>query len=365
MADAFKDRLDGSLNTSEGARKATGRRARRSPVRRFRRLSRRRLTPDLDLVILTTPPGFRPIHFEAAVKAGKHVFMEKPVAVDAAGVRRFWPPPKRPRRRSWRSASGLQRHHRDNYREAIQRMHDGDIGDMVYTRVYWNSAGHGFLPADPDQSEMDYQMRNWYYFNWLCGDHITEQHIHHLDVDQLAQRQTIRSRPTAWAAARCARTKSSARSSITHFVEFEYDDGIADDQPVPPYSQLLGLGLRARSRHQGLFGHRRRYIKSPAAADWRLAASGDNGYQIEHDDLFASIRNGNPINEAEYGANSSMTSILGRMATYGGKIVEWKDAIASQINLAPQEYSFQATPPVVPDANGFYPVAVPGVTRVV
>ncbi len=136
------------------------------------------MLPLVDVVILATPPGFRPTHFEAAIEAGKHVFMEKPVATDAPGVRRVVEAGKRARAEQINVVVGLQRHYQRMYRAWVERIHAGMIGDVILGRVYWNGAGVWERPRQPQQTEMEYQMRNWYYFNWLCGDHIVEQHIH-------------------------------------------------------------------------------------------------------------------------------------------------------------------------------------------
>jgi len=137
---------------------------------------------DVDLVILATPPGFRPLHFATAIEAGKHVFMEKPVGVDAPGIRKVLKYGKIASEKNLLVQVGLQRRHERAYRETIEQLKGGLIGDLLYSRVYWNSRGVWERPRKEGQSELDYQMRNWYYFNWLCGDHIVEQHIHNLDV---------------------------------------------------------------------------------------------------------------------------------------------------------------------------------------
>ncbi len=365
MADAFEDRLNGSLNALMAEKKD------RVDVPKERQFVgfdayKQVLATDVDLVILATPPGFRPIHFDAAVKAGKHVFMEKPVAVDAPGVQMVLAAAEEAKKKNLGVGVGLQRHHENNYRETIQRLQDGAIGDIVYARVYWNGAGVWVKPRQAQQTEMEYQMRNWYYFNWLCGDHITEQHIHNLDViNWLKGKPPVRANGMGGRQVRTG--KEFGQIFDHHYVEFEYDDGsrmISQCRHIPNCWESVSEHVHGTKGYSDIGGA---YIKSPRAARLEVQRPRPQQriYQTEHDDLFASIRSGNPINEAEYGAHSSMTSILGRMATYGGKVVEWKDAINSQISLAPQEYSFQATPPVVPDGNGFYPVAVPGVTRVV
>ena len=181
MGDVFADRLQSSYRTinSQHADKCDV-----PEERRFIGLDsyKQVLDSDADLVILATPPGFRPMHFEAAVEAGKHIFMEKPVAVDGPGVRRVLAANEIAKKKNLAVAVGLQRHHEVAYRETISRLKDGAIGDIVFARAYWNGGGVWVRPRQPQQTELEYQMRNWYYFNWLCGDHIVEQHIHNLDV---------------------------------------------------------------------------------------------------------------------------------------------------------------------------------------
>ncbi|RPI74103.1 MAG: gfo/Idh/MocA family oxidoreductase, partial [Planctomycetaceae bacterium] len=185
MGDAFADRIKSSINAiqSEGGDKVVSRMD-VPPERQFTGFDAYQKVIDsgIDLVILTTPPGFRPLHFEAAVKAGKHVFMEKPVAVDAPGVRQVLAAAAEAKKKNLGVGVGLQRHHQESYLETIKRLQDGAIGDIHTTRAYWNDRGVWVIERQPGMSEMTYQMRNWYYFNWLCGDHICEQHIHNLDV---------------------------------------------------------------------------------------------------------------------------------------------------------------------------------------
>ena len=176
-------------------------------------------------MILATPPGFRPMHFEAAVKAGKHVFMEKPVAIDAAGVRTVLAAAEEAKKKNLGVGVGLQRHHQASYLETIKRLQDGAIGDIVAARVYWNGGGVWVRPREPEQTEMEYQMRNWYYFNWLCGDHIVEQHIHNLDVDQLGQERLSRSSANGMGGRQVRTGKDYGEIFDHHFVEFDYADG--------------------------------------------------------------------------------------------------------------------------------------------
>ena len=292
--------------------------------------------------------------------------MEKPVAVDGAGVRMVLAAAEEAKKKNLAIGVGLQRRHQTAYIETIKRLQDGAIGDIVYSRVYWNGGGVWTRERLPGESEMAYQMRNWYYFTWLCGDHIVEQHIHNLDVinwltGKYPHQGQRHGRPRSAHRQRIRPDFRSPRRRVR--IRRRH----ADDQPVPPPCPTLGAAspsMWPAPRERATSAAAR----SPAPIPGSTVHKGDRDpYQVEHDVLLESIRSGNPINEGEYGAKSSMTAILGRLATYSGKIVTWEEALNSQLRLAPadQKYTFDATPPVLPDENGNYPVAVPGVTQVV
>jgi myo-inositol 2-dehydrogenase / D-chiro-inositol 1-dehydrogenase len=358
VGDAFKDRLESSLQSLQ----KEGGIANRIDVPEERRFVgfdayKQVLGAGVDLVILATPPGFRPVHFAAAVEAGKHVFMEKPVAVDGPGVRAVLTAAQVARQKNLAVGVGLQRHHEASYIETIKRLQDGAIGDIIATRAYWNGAGVWVHPKTEGQSEMEYQMRNWYYFNWLCGDHIVEQHIHNLDViNWLKRGYPVKAEGMGGRQVRTG--KEYGEIFDHHAVEFEYADGTR----LSSYCRHIPNCWDSVSEHahgsHGTADLGAGRIKVRGWDEWRFRGEKRNPYQVEHDDLFASIRAGSPLNEAENGALSTMTSILGRMATYSGKMITWDQAIGSDINLAPKEYAFSATPPVPV-------VATPGVTQVV
>lgn len=358
LADAFQDQVDSSLANLQKEEDI------KSKIdvpaeRRFVGFDayKQLLDSGVDLVILATPPGFRPLHLAAAVAAGKHVFAEKPVAVDAPGVRSVLESTAEAKRKGLALGIGLQRHHQNLYRETIQRLQDGAIGDIVLARAYWCDAGVWVRERKEGQTDMEYQMRNWYYFNWLSGDHIVEQHIHNLDVINWVKGTTpVRAQGLGGREVR----KGQDHGEIFdhHAVEFEYEDGTR----LYSYCRHIPGCWSSVSEHvhgtNGFADISNGMIRIKGWEAWRYRGDKNNPYQTEHDDLFASIRSGNPLNEGEMGAMSTMTSIFGRMATYSGKMLTWKDALASDISLAPQEYSFSATPPVAS-------VAVPGVTRTV
>ena len=361
MADAFRDRLDGSL---EELKRHVADRIDVPEDRKFVGFDAytRAIDSGVDMVILATPPGFRPIHFEAAIGAGKHVFMEKPVAVDAPGIRRVLAAAEEAKKKGLCVGVGLQRHHSAGYIETIKRLQDGAIGDIVLARAYWNGTTPWVRKRQAGQTEMEYQMRNWYFFNWLCGDHIVEQHIHNLDViNWLKGAYPVTANGMG---GRLVRTgKDHGEIFDHHSVEFTYADGtklLSQCRHMPGCWSHVGEHAHGTKGSVDIGAGRIRGVE-----DWRFRGKNADAYQVEHDDLFAAIRSGTPYNEAEIGAKSTMTSILGRMATYSGKQIKWDDAINSGISLAPQEYAFNATPPVVPNEEGYYPIAVPGVTKVV
>ncbi|MCA9040039.1 MAG: Gfo/Idh/MocA family oxidoreductase [Planctomycetaceae bacterium] len=374
MGDAFADQVESSLNGIKSQLKDRADRVDVDEDHKFAGFDayQQVINSDVDLVILATPPGFRPIHFEAAIAAGKHVFMEKPVATDAVGVRKVLAAAAEAKAKNLKVGVGLQRHHEEKYLETIKRIKDGEIGDIRALRVYWNGGG----VWDPRKTreevsgEMEYQMRNWYYYNWLCGDHICEQHIHNLDVGNwIKDAYPVTCHGMG---GRQVRTDKKYGEIFDHFaVEYTYADG------TKMFSQCRHIHncWNAVTEHAiGSTGvadvHGGKLYKGLAEAKenetyrWRNKDA-KNPYQVEHDDLFRAIRENTSYNEAENGAYSTLTSIMGRMATYSGKEVSWEDALNSQISLMPEEFSWEATPPVVPLPDGSYPIPTPGVTRAV
>jgi len=325
-----------------------------------------------DVVILTTPPGFRPEHFEYAIANGKHVFMEKPVATDAPGVRRVLAAARLASEKGLNVVVGLQRRYQPSYLEALQRYRDGAVGEIVAGQVYWNSPGVWVRPRQSGQSEMEYQMRNWYYFNWLCGDHILEQHIHNIDVaNWFIGDYPVSARGMG---GRLARTGPDHGEIFDHHsVEFTYASGAVissfcrhmpgcEDMVLERF-QTTGGSIDTHGNFKGDSTLRDRSGKELYSHNGLLDG---NPYQIEHEDLFTQIRRGSHVNQAQYAAKSTLSAIMGRMATYSGQEIQWDMALASELRLVPasSELRWDGAAPVMPDANGAYPVPVPGQTRV-
>ena len=320
------------------------------------------LETDCDLVILATPPGFRPQHFEAAVNAGKHVFMEKPVATDAPGVRRVLKVTEEAKKKDLAVGVGLQRRHERAYMEIIDALQNGKIGDINFTRCYWNGAGVWVRPRQKDQTELEYQMRNWYYFNWLCGDHIVEQHIHNLDViNWLKNGYPVKGQGVGGREVR----KGVDHGQIFdhHMIEFTYADGskmLSQCRHIANCWDSVSEYAHGSQGNADISGGKIFDLKGKMV--WQTKGARD-GHQVEHHDLFAELRKGNRPNEGEWGAKSTMTAIFGRMCTYTGQEIRWEDALASEVLLCDTDKiaSLDSPAPIVPDANGAYPLPVPGV----
>ena len=326
-----------------------------------------------DVVILSTPPGFRPMMFEEAVRQGKHIFMEKPVATDSTGVRKVLAAAKLAKEKGLKVGVGLQRHHQKGYLETMKRLQDGAIGDITSMRAYWN----GSRPwqkkrADLEKqygrklTEMEYQMRNWYYFTWICGDHICEQHIHNIDViNWVKNGAPVKARAIG---GREINTGGADDGEIfDHFaVQYEYEDGSISSSEC---RHQPGCWSSVSEHAVGTKGKVdiSRFVISPKGGEaWRHDPKGDKEpYQQEHDDFFAAIRNNTPYNEAEYGAMSTMTAILGRLAAYSGKEIEMDKALKSELTIFPKNLAWDADMPVKPGPDGIYPRAIPGKTTVI
>lgn len=366
MADAFGDRIEKSLKGIQehfdGEKKIEVK-----EKNRFIGFDAYKKAIDLaDVVILTTPPGFRPYHFEYAIEQEKHVFMEKPVATDPVGIRKVLETAKRAKEKKLNVVVGLQRHYQSKYIDLKQRIDAGAIGKIRSGQVYWNDAGVWVKKRQPGQSELEYQMRNWYYFNWLCGDHILEQHIHNIDVaNWFIGEYPISAQGMGGRQVRNGIDHGEIFDH--HFVEFTYASGAVISSQC---RHIPGTMSRVDEVFQGTAGSVEIGKGEIAALDGTIKykypkkwGEDPNPYQVEHDKLFESIRNGGVIADAENGAMSTLTAILGRMATYTGKKITFEEALNSQLHLMPETVTWQTTPPSLPDANGAYPIPTPGKTK--
>jgi len=366
MADAFQDRLDQSLTHVLEEFPDDKDKVKVPEKNRFVGFEAYKAAIDqADVVILTTPPGFRPQHFEYAVNSGKHIFMEKPVAIDVPGIRRVLKAAQVAKEKKLNVVVGLQRHYQTSYNLIYDKLQAGAIGTITAGQVYWNSAGVWVKDRQPGQSELEYQMRNWYYYVWLCGDHILEQHIHNIDVANWF----IGEYPVSaqGMGGREVRTGPKFGEIFDHhFVEFVYPSGAVIASQCRHQPGTMNRVTEVFQGTKGTIDMSTNSIKSFDGEELfkHNARKDPNPYQVEHDRLFASIRDGEVISNAENGAYSTLTAIIGRMATYSGQVITWDEALKSDKSLVPDNLSWDSQPPVMPDEKGLYPIPVPGKTKV-
>jgi predicted dehydrogenase len=308
-----------------------------------------------DLVLLATPPHFRPMHLRAAVEAGKHVFFEKPVAVDAPGVRSVIESGKIAKQKGLSLCSGFCYRFHPGTRELMNRVHGGVIGDLISLQVNYNTGYLWNKPRTPEMTDMEWQLRNWLYFTWLSGDHIVEQHVHSLDKAMWAMNGKLPARAVGLGG-RQARTAPEFGNIFDHHaVCYEFEGGVrcfsycrqqdgTSGEDADYFFGSKGVGVNKGFGTQEIRGQNA----------WRFKGKGD-AYFSEHKEHMASIRAGQPMNLAEAAARSTLMAIMGRMSTYTGKAITWDMAMNSTEDLTPPKYEFGPLPTP--------PVAIPGVTK--
>ena len=351
LGDLFKDRVDGLFGRLTGDDKLKDR-LNLTPERCFTGFDayQKVIASGVDMVILASPPGFRPTHVEAAVNAGKHVFMEKPVAVDAPGVRKVMAAGELAKTKKLGIVTGTQRRHSLNYVETMKRIHEGAIGDIIAAQAYWNQGGLWNHARKPEWTDMEWQIRNWLYFTWLSGDHIVEQHVHNLDVVNWAMQ--AHPAKAVGLGGRQVRTDPAYGHIFDHFtIEYEYPNGA---RMMSMCRQIDGCCNNVSERVAGTKGSSNCSGMIRGATEWKYEGPSPSPTVQEHADLITSIRDGKPLNEAQRIAESVLTAIMGRMSAYTGQEITWEQALNSQEDLTPAK--LELGPIAVP------PVAVPGRT---
>jgi len=367
MADAFRDRMEGARN-SLSKRKPDQVKIDDDHLFDGFEGYRRLLESGVDVAILAEPPHFRPIHAEACVESGVHVFAEKPMAVDAPGVRRILAAGEKAREKGLSFVSGFETRYSAGAREAVRRVHAGAIGDVTSLEMTYNTGPLWHRGHQPDWTEMYFQLRNWYYFTWLSGDHNVEQHVHLADFSAWIMREEP---PVcAWGlGGRQVRTDPKYGDIFDHHaVVYEYSGG------ARLYAFCRQQGGCYNNVSKSVVGTKGRLV--PGRSGWgSYVIEGPEPWQSEPErehpelttfrEMFAGMASGKPINDSLTMGRSTMLAILGRMATHGGQRVTWEDAFNSNLSLAPASYAWDADPPVLPGPDGKYPVPMPGVTKVV
>ena len=356
MGDLFEDRLDTSM---KNLKEAVGDAFKVDRDHAFVGFDNYKgvIESDVDMVILATPPGFRPQHFRAAVEAGKHVFMEKPVSVDVAGALDIIEAGDLATQKGLSVVAGTLYRRQPSFVEAVRRIHDGMIGEVVAAQEYYMTGPIWLRKRKSGMSDMEWQCRNWYYFTWLSGDHIVEQFVHNLDVINWV----FQAHPESAVAmgGRIERVDPSYGHIYDHFsVEYVYPKGVVVEAKC---RQINGATTRVTNRVVGTEGvaelhPRYSTLKSHSGETlYEMNEPGNNAYVQEHADLIAAIRSGEPINEARQIAESTLTAVFGRESAYTGQMLTWADLIDSNLDLVPKEFAFGSLP--IPE------VPVPGRTK--
>lgn len=361
MGDAFEDQLQNSLQSLQ---KNHPDKVKVTPEHCFVGLDayQKVINSGVDVVLLATPPGFRPIHLKAAIEAGKHVFCEKPMATDAPGLRSVLESVKAAKEKNLALVAGFCWRYDDARREFYKRIHDGAVGEIraVYATYYTGPVKP--MPA-PDKrpsgmGDLEWQMRNWYNFTWLSGDGLVEQACHSIDKIAWAMKDVP---PLKAVAVGGRHTPNNQGNIFDHmFVVYEYADDVrafmGQRQIGNCYSENSDY-IMASEGFGKIPGWQAPYVKGKQTWRYRSEAKTDM-YQNEHNELFASIRSGKPINDGTWMAQSTLMGLMGRMAAYTGQEVSWEQALNSQERIVPEAMDWKMKLDIPT-------MAMPGVTRIV
>ena len=367
MGDVFEDRITASLSgITEEMGEEAAQRVQVSPEHRFVGFDSYKKVTDsgVDVVLLTGYPGFRPLHLRYAVEAGKHIFLEKPVAVDGPGIRSVIESARMAQSKGQACLTGFCWRFAPGMREAFKHIHTGGIGEVTSVHTTYYSGTLSRRPRQPEWSDLEFQMRNWWHFTWLSGDHIVEQAVHSVDRLAWAMNDVMPRRVTCLGG-RAARSGPEHGNVFDHFAAiYEYENGCRAHHTCRQIDSTPGdnsdyvYGRRAWTFVNG-WGPTYESKAYSGETIWKPSGFKDDAgkmYQVEHDELFASIRSGKPLNNTETGANSCLMAIMARQAAYTGQSITWEQAMGSQESLVPDNLSWETpAPPVV--------VAVPGQTK--
>jgi predicted dehydrogenase len=318
----------------------------------------------VDVVLLATPPHFRPAHLKTAIEAGKHIFCEKPVAVDGPGVRAVLAACEQARQKNLSLVSGLCWRYHYGMRETFKRILEGAIGDINSLQCTYNTHGLWFKERQKGWSDMEWQLRNWLYFTWLSGDHNVEQHIHSLDKMAWAMRDEYPVKATGIGGRQVRTDPKFGHIFDHHSVVYEYKNGVKifsacrqQDGCAADVSDHI-MGTKGMCDIEASRGEAQIRPFDPSQKPWRhhrTKGVTDDMYQTEHNELFAGIRSGKAIHNGDYMTKSTLLAVMGRMATYTGQVITWEMALNSKEDLTPPKYEMGSL--------AVAPVAVPGQTK--
>lgn len=354
MADVFEDRLHQSLHNLEKLHPQRVK-VNKSNLHLGFDAWQKVINSDVDVILLATPPAFRPDHLAAAVAAGKHVFCEKPMAVDAPGVRKILTAAKEARKKELSLVAGFCWRYHYPKRATFDKILNGSIGKVTSVYNTYNTGELWSRAKQPEWSKLEYELRNWLYYNWLSGDHIAEQAVHSLDMMSWAMGDQTPIRATG-TGGRQSRTEDIYGNVFDHFaIVYEYPDNVKGyhfSRQQKNCSNSYAVQISGTKGNANIDCIRRVHEISNEES-WQYQGEENNMYQTEHDELFASIRKVKPINDGEWMAKSTMLAIMGRMAAYTGQTIEWKEALALEEKIGPSidEYNWQLKWPMAPVAK--------------
>jgi predicted dehydrogenase len=324
-----------------------------------------------DVVLIANAAKFHPLHMYAAIQAGKHVFVEKPHAIDPAGIKVVEAACELARRKNLRVLSGLQSRYTAAYRETIQRIHDGAIGEVAAIQEKFLRPPYVLYPRQPGLTEVEWQGSNQYHFHWLSGDDVPQSLVHNLDRASWVLRGQAPIKCHGMGGRSTLRGEIYGSVFDHHAVVYEFPNGVpvyAYCRTIPNcYNETSSVVLGTKGRADILKGRIEGETKWQYAGPSMYANSLTNPYQIEHNELFKAIRSGKPLNSGDFMARSTMIGIMGQISCYTGKEVTWEQVSASDFYFPPKPEDVRADmePPVKPDAEGIYPVYIPGVTKLI
>ncbi|MEX2231360.1 MAG: Gfo/Idh/MocA family oxidoreductase [Cyclobacteriaceae bacterium] len=364
MGDVFQDMLNGSYAKLAGQFKDQ---VDVPEKRKFTGLDAySKVIAECDAVILATPAPFRPAHFEEAIRANKHVFMEKPLAVDVPGYSKIIEIGKMAEAKKLNVVVGLQSRYDTSYNELLGKIQEGLLGDIVSVDVYYNVGAPTIHARKPGQTELEYQLRNWRYFGWLWGGQLAGQAIHQIDVINWFM-QDYPNIASGIGGRQLFNGPSQGNTFDHQYVEYIYPNGVrmhVQCRNMNNCAVRQGFYIRGT---KGYADERSRIFSLDNQIVWRFREQDEEAAstQLEQNIFFNAIANGPYINNTEYGAKSTLTTIMGRMATHSGQTVKLEEALASNLSIVPEKLAWDAKMPDEPDASGNYEIPVPGKTRVI
>lgn len=325
----------------------------------------RKVIDSADVVLIACASKFHPMYAEAAIKAGKHVFVEKPHAIDPVGCRRMQAVCELAKEKNLSIVSGLQSRYHAGYQETVKRIHEGAIGDVVSMQAMFLRGPYQTVSRNPKYTETQYQFSNWYHFLWLSGDDVPQSLVHNMDRVAWILKEEM----PAWCFGLAGRSTSFGEvygdMFDHHTVVYEYASGPRVYALCQTRNGTYGNSSDIVTGTKGVC-----YLgpcRIEGETKWQFEGPHNNPYEAEQKALIEAVHSGQPINSGYHMVNSTLSTVMGQIACYQGTAVKWEEVAKSDLQFgpSPDESSFETPPPSKPDATGNYPLPVPGLTRLI